>query len=164
MAERWWIKPFLRLCDARPLDPTRPMATRALVDEVKNGRRLVIFPEGRGAVTGSLMKSFDGAAMIAEKGEAEVTPVRVDGPDRTPFSRLPASQIRRRWFPKTTVTFLPPRRLVVDPDSARPRAPPRGGRGALRHHVRPGVRHDELLGARSSRPSRTARGSARAAA
>ena len=125
MAERWWVKPFMRLCDARPLDPTRPMAMRALVDEVKNGRRLVIFPQGRGAVTRALMKSFDAAAMIAEKGEAEVTPVRVDGPDRTPFSRLPLSQIRRRWFPKTTVTFLPPRRLVVDPDlrgSARRRA------------------------------------------
>jgi acyl-[acyl-carrier-protein]-phospholipid O-acyltransferase/long-chain-fatty-acid--[acyl-carrier-protein] ligase len=116
MGKHWWIKPFLKLCDARQLDPTRPMAARALVNEVKRGRRLVIFPEGRSAVTGSLIKIFDGAAIIAEKGDALVTPVRVDGPDRTPFSRLPTTQVRRRWFPKTTLTFAPPRRIDIDPN------------------------------------------------
>ena len=116
MAKRWWVKPFLRMCDARPLDPTHPLAARELINEVKGGKRLVIFPEGRAAVTGSLVKIFEGAAMIAEKGEAWVTPVRVDGPDRTPFSRLPTTHLRRRWFPKTTVTFLPPRRIAIDPD------------------------------------------------
>ena len=116
MAKHWWIAPFLKLCDARVLDPTRPMAARALVNEVKRGKQLVIFPEGRSTVTGSLIKIFDGAAIIADKGDALVTPVRVDGPDRTLFSRLPTHQIRRRWFPKTTVTFAPPRQLVVDPN------------------------------------------------
>jgi acyl-[acyl-carrier-protein]-phospholipid O-acyltransferase/long-chain-fatty-acid--[acyl-carrier-protein] ligase len=116
MAKHWWIKPFLKLCDARQLDPARPMAARALVNDVKRGRQLVIFPEGRSTVTGSLIKIFDGAAIIAEKGDALVTPVRVDGPDRSPFSRLPTAQVRRRWFPKTTVTFLPPRRFVFDPN------------------------------------------------
>ncbi len=115
MAKRWSIKPFLKLCDARPLDPARPLATRALIKEIKSGKRVVIFPEGRGAVTSSLIRTIGGAAMIADKAEAWVTPVRVDGPDRTPFSRLRAGQIRRRWFPKTTVTFLPPRRIEVDP-------------------------------------------------
>ncbi|MGD1038177.1 MAG: acyl-[ACP]--phospholipid O-acyltransferase [Roseiarcus sp.] len=116
MAKNWWVKPFLKLCDARVLDPRRPMAARALVNEVKRGKQLVIFPEGRSAVTGSLIKIFDGAAIIADKGDALVTPVRVDGPDRTPFSRLPTPQVRRRWFPKTTVTFSPPRRIGIDPN------------------------------------------------
>lgn len=116
MAKLWWIRPFLHLCDARLLDPARPMAARALVNEVKRGRQLVIFPEGRSAVTGSLIKIFDGAAIIAERGDALVTPVRVDGPDRAPFSRLPTTQVRRRWFPKTTVTFSPPRRISIDPN------------------------------------------------
>ncbi|MGD0642484.1 MAG: MFS transporter, partial [Roseiarcus sp.] len=112
----WWIKPFLKLCDARVLDPTRPMAARPLIDEVRSGKRLVIFPEGRSAVTGSLIKVFDGAAMIADKGEALVIPVRIEGPDRTPFSRLHSAQVRLRWFPKTTVTFAPPRRIAIDPN------------------------------------------------
>ena len=115
-AKLWWIKPFLKLCDARVLDPRRPLAARPLIDEVKRGKRLVIFPEGRSAVTGSLIKVFDGAAMIADKAEAVVIPVRIEGPDRTPFSRLRSAQTRRRWFPKTTVTFAPPRSIAVDPN------------------------------------------------
>ena len=88
IANRWWMQPFLKLADARPLDPSKPLAARALIQEVRQGRRLVIFPEGRITVTGSLMKIYDGAAMIAEKSDALVTPVRLDGPERTPFSRL----------------------------------------------------------------------------
>jgi acyl-[acyl-carrier-protein]-phospholipid O-acyltransferase / long-chain-fatty-acid--[acyl-carrier-protein] ligase len=113
IAERWWIKPFLRLADARPLDPARPLAARALVNEVRAGRRLVIFPEGRITVTGALMKIYDGAALIADRSEALITPVRLVGPERTYFSRLGAAQVGRRLFPKMTVTFLPPERLAI---------------------------------------------------
>ncbi len=130
IANRWWIKPFLKLADARALDPARPLATRALIQEVRKGRRLVIFPEGRITVTGSLMKIYDGAAMIAEKADALVTPVRLDGPERTPFSRLSPAQIGRRWFPKIVVTICPPRRIRVDPE-LRARARRRAAGAAL---------------------------------
>ena len=116
IAQAWWIKPFLALADARPMDPARPLATRALIQEVRQNKRLVIFPEGRITVTGALMKIYDGAAMIAEKSEALVTPVRLDGPERTPFSRLVPTQIGRRWLPKIVITIMPARRIVVDPD------------------------------------------------
>jgi acyl-[acyl-carrier-protein]-phospholipid O-acyltransferase / long-chain-fatty-acid--[acyl-carrier-protein] ligase len=116
IAQRWWIKPFLAMADARPLDPMRPLATRAMIQEVQKNKRLVIFPEGRITVTGSLMKVYDGAAMIAEKSEALVTPVRLEGPERTPFSRLDASQIGRRWFPKIVITILPAQRITLDPE------------------------------------------------
>ena len=55
IAQRWWVKPFLRLTRAMPLDPSKPMATRTLINAVKAGEPLVIFPEGRITVTGSLM-------------------------------------------------------------------------------------------------------------
>ncbi len=130
MAERWWVKPFLKLCDARPLEPTRPLAARALVADVRNGRRLVSFLEVRGAAASSPMKVYDSAAMIAEASGAWVTPVRIEGTERTRFSRLPAAQIRRRWFPKIIVTFMPPRRIVVEP-SLRGRARRRAAGKAL---------------------------------
>ncbi len=114
IAQRWWVKPFLKLTRAMPLDPSKPMATRTLINAVKAGDPLVIFPEGRITVTGSLMKIYDGVGLIADKSQAMVVPVRLEGLEATPFSRLSRSQVHRRWFPKVTVTVLPPVRLQVD--------------------------------------------------
>ncbi len=116
IAQRWWVRPFLKLTRAMPLDPTKPMATRTLINAVKSGETLIIFPEGRITVTGSLMKVYDGAGLIADKADAMVVPVRLKGPEATPFSRLDRSQVRRRWFPKVTVTVLEPVKLTVDPE------------------------------------------------
>ncbi len=115
IANKWWVKPFLKLTHALPLDPMRPMAVRTLIDAVKAGNALIIFPEGRITVTGSLMKVYDGAAMIADKSDAEVVPVRIEGLEQTPFSRLSRDQVRRKWFPKVKVTVLEPVKLTVDP-------------------------------------------------
>ena len=115
IARMWWVKPFLKLTDALPLDPMRPLAVRTLIDAVKAGKALIIFPEGRITVTGSLMKVYDGAAMIADKADAEVVPVRIEGLEQTPFSRLSKAQVRRKWFPKVKVTVLEPVKLTVDP-------------------------------------------------
>src|SRR5436305_558680 len=115
IARLWWVKPFMRLTRALPLDPMKPMATRTLINAVKAGEALIIFPEGRITVTGSLMKVYDGAALIADKADAEVVPVRIEGLEQTPFSRLSRGQVRRRWFPKVKVTVLEPIKLAVDP-------------------------------------------------
>src|SRR6202011_4288706 len=37
------------------------------------------------------------------------------GLEATPFSRLEHGQVRRRWFPKVTVTILEPIKLTIDP-------------------------------------------------
>jgi len=116
IAKRWWVRPFASLTNAMPLDPTKPMAVRSLIDAVKAGNALIIFPEGRITVTGSLMKVYDGAAMIADKSAAEIVPVRIEGLEQTPFSRLSSDQVRRRWFPKVKVTILEPVELTVDPE------------------------------------------------
>jgi acyl-[acyl-carrier-protein]-phospholipid O-acyltransferase/long-chain-fatty-acid--[acyl-carrier-protein] ligase len=116
VAQKWWLKPFLALADARPIDPARPLATRGLIQAVRQNKRLVIFPEGRISVKGGLMKIYDGTALIAEKSEASVTLVRLEGLDRTLFSRLGPMQNDLRWFPKIIVTFLPAQKLIVDAD------------------------------------------------
>jgi acyl-[acyl-carrier-protein]-phospholipid O-acyltransferase/long-chain-fatty-acid--[acyl-carrier-protein] ligase len=61
------------------------------------------------------MKVYDGAAMIADKSEAMLVPVRIKGLEKTHFSRLGRSQVRRSLFPKVTVIILEPLRLSVDP-------------------------------------------------
>ena len=116
IAGKRWAKPFLRLINAVTIDPTRPLATRHLVNIVKAGQTVVIFPEGRITVTGGLMKVYDGTAMIAEKADAWVIPVRIEGPERSPLSYLTRSKVKRAWFPKTVVTILPPRKIQVAPE------------------------------------------------
>ena len=113
IAKAWWVRPFLSIARTYPMDPTKPMSTRGLIKEVKSGSPVVIFPEGRLTVTGALMKVYDGAAMIADKADAMIVPVRLDGLERTPFTRLPKSLVHRRLFPKVRLTFLPPRKLEL---------------------------------------------------
>ncbi len=114
IAQAWWVKPFLGIAKCFPMDPTRPLSTRGLIKEVQNGESLVIFPEGRLTVTGSLMKVYDGAAMIADKANARIVPVRLEGLERTYFSRVPSDFVRRSLFPKVRVTFLEPEKLEID--------------------------------------------------
>ena len=116
MSKHWWIQPFLKFVRTMALDPLKPFSLRAIINAVKAGDMLVIFPEGRITVTGSLMKVYDGAALIADKSEAMVVPVRIEGPEQTIFSRLKRSQVRRRMFPKIKVTILEPVQLKLDPE------------------------------------------------
>ena len=107
IARSWWVRPFLLLADTIALDPTNPMSTRLLIDRVKRGHNIVIFPEGRLTVTGSLMKIYEGPAMIADKTAAPILPIIISGAQYTPFSKL-RGMVRIRLFPKITLTVMPP--------------------------------------------------------
>ena len=115
-AERRLVRLLLAGAEIYPMDPMRPIATKSLIKAVQAGRRCVIFPEGRLNVTGgALMKIYDGPALVADKADAMILPVRIDGVEFTAFSRL-GGRLRRRWFPKVTLTVDPPRRLAIAPE------------------------------------------------
>ncbi len=113
LARHWWIRPFLKLAGVSPADPSRPLTARALIRQARAGRALAVFPEGRVVVAGPVMRDYESAALMAEKSDAPVTPVRLVGPERTFLSRLDPAWVGRRLFPKVTVTILPPRRLAT---------------------------------------------------
>ena len=112
IAKRWWMQPLLKIVDAFPLNPTNPYSLKSLIRYIEQDKRAAIFPEGRITVTGSLMKIYPGPGLVADKSGAMVLPVRIDGAQYTPFSRL-RGRVRLRWFPPITLTILPPRRLAV---------------------------------------------------
>ncbi len=107
MAKAWWVKPAFVLYDMCPIDPGNPLALRTLVDRMKHNQKVVIFPEGRITVTGALMKVYEGPAAIAQMAGAKVLPVRISGAQFSPFSMM-RGKLRLQWFPKITITFLPP--------------------------------------------------------
>lgn len=110
IAQRWWVRPAFLFFDLVPVDPTSPFTVRKMVRLVQEGRRLVIFPEGRITVTGALMKVYDGPAMIAAMAGVPVIPVRVSGAQYSIFARL-KGKVRRRLFPTMQLTVLPPRTI-----------------------------------------------------
>lgn len=115
ISQRWWLKPFLGLSKVFPMNPTHPISLKDLIHYLRTDTHTVIFPEGRITVTGGLMKVYDGTGMVAEKSQATVLPIRINGGQYTPFSRL-HKVVRLRWFPKVTMHILPPARLEVPAD------------------------------------------------
>ncbi len=113
VAEWWWVKPFLRLVDYFPLDTANPFSIKGLIHKIEEGKHVVIFPEGRLTDTGALMKIYDGPGMIADKTNAVILPVRLDGVQHTPFARL-KGKVPLKSFPKITITILEPRVFKID--------------------------------------------------
>ena len=109
-ARRFWFLKYV--LDLLPVDSSNPMATKAMVKAVRDGRRLAIFPEGRITLTGALMKIYPGPGMIADKAEALIVPVRIDGLRFHKTSRM-AGKLPLGWFPRVSLTVLPPQRLAV---------------------------------------------------
>lgn len=111
-AQKWWIRLFLRMVDAHPIDPTNPMALKTLIEFVQKDKRCVIFPEGRLTMTGALMKIYEGPGLVADKSKAKILPIRIDGAQHTHFSRL-RGKTSIRWFPQITLTIFPAEEMVI---------------------------------------------------
>lgn len=108
------LKPIyaLGLVEVFPMDPRNPMMTKALVQYLRGDRVAVVFPEGRITATGALMRVYEGPAMVADRADAAVLPVRIEGAQYSHFSRLQPG-IKRRWLPRIRITILPACRLTT---------------------------------------------------
>lgn len=112
---KWWMRPIKRIIPLFAVDHSDPMAMKSLINHVKAGNKVVIFPEGRITATGSLMKIYSGPGMVADKANATILPIRIDGAQYSRFSRL-KGQVRIRWFPQIKLTILPPQTLKLPDD------------------------------------------------
>lgn len=104
--EKWYVRLFSGLVDFYPLNPANPMAIRALIEEVNKNKTVMIFPEGRISLTGSLMKVYEGAGVVAQKSGAKIIPLRIDGAQYSKFSYL-GNLIKTKMFPKIKMFVLP---------------------------------------------------------
>lgn len=112
IAKNFWFKQILKLVNYLPVDPTNPMAMKQIIKLVNEGKTLVIFPEGRITVTGSLMKIYEGTAFIAAKTEALIIPISLKGLTHSYMSRV-SKLYPQRFFPKITLNINEPKTLKL---------------------------------------------------
>src|ERR1043166_1463426 len=103
-----------------PIDNESPYAVKHMAEFLAQGRRLVLFPEGRLSRTGTLMKLFDGTGFLLHKTGAKVITCYLRGIDRLPTT---AHQNFKQWFPRVTAHFsdllTPPKVEKVSTSQAR---------------------------------------------
>ncbi len=109
VVKKWWAKLITSITKTYTIDTHSPFSIKNLIEEVKNNQKLVIFPEGRVTNTGSLMKIYEGPAIIADKSDAVILPIHINGLQYTHFSHAPKSNsgIKVKFFPKVTISILP---------------------------------------------------------
>lgn len=106
-------------------------AIKGLVRAVRAGRPVVMFPQDRVTTTGSTMKVYGAAGVVAVRADADVIPLRIQG---TLHTRWAATSERwpRRWFPRVTMVIQPATRFSK---------PAAGAAGSRRQRI-----NDELQG------------------
>ncbi len=112
IAARKAYKPFLYLVNLFEMDAINPLSIKSMIKYIKQDKKAVIFPEGRITITGSLMKVYEGPGLIADKSNATLLPIAIEGAQ---YSRLSYMKGRRQvfWFPKVTMKILPPEHIKV---------------------------------------------------
>jgi len=103
---------YYMFADLFIMDPTNPLSVKSMIKFLKQDRKAVIFPEGRITKTGSLMKIYEGPGLIADKSNAMILPIAIDGAQFSYFSYM-KGRGRVIWFPRIKLTILPPKKITV---------------------------------------------------
>ncbi|MGY1489037.1 bifunctional acyl-ACP--phospholipid O-acyltransferase/long-chain-fatty-acid--ACP ligase [Methylobacillus pratensis] len=147
--DNWFFRWILSHVPHLAVDTASPLAMKKVIRLLEAGESVMIFPEGRITLTGSLMKVYDGPAFVAAKTGATILPVRIRGAARSWFSRL-ERDFPRQLLPKITLTILPPTALPMpDAPSAKQRRRLAGEQmqGIMQHMMFASEPTDTLYGA-----------------
>ncbi len=113
IAKRFWVRIFLKYIRHIPVDPTNAIAIKTIIDKVKKGTKVVIFPEGRISTTSGIMKVYPGPAMIIERSGAQVLPIFIQN---TQYTRWSYYGRKLRHLPSNLeyiINILPPKKLEI---------------------------------------------------
>ncbi len=107
LAGHWLGALARRVATCVDLEPEGGYAVKRLVRALRDGRAVVVFPQERVSTTGSTMKVYDAAGIVAARADADVIPLRIEG---SLYSRWAATSGRwpRRWFPRISLVVQQP--------------------------------------------------------
>lgn len=115
VARKWWMKPILALVDTIQVDFSSPTSTLSLVRAIEKHKRCMVFHGARFQNDPRFMRILEATGLIAEKARAALLPIRIDGAAYSRFSYF-RHKVRLHWFPRVTLTVLPPQKLQAAPD------------------------------------------------
>ncbi|MFU8892507.1 MAG: lysophospholipid acyltransferase family protein [Luteolibacter sp.] len=106
-----FFKWLYRQWNAIPVDQEKPdmSSLKTIVRKLREGHRVLVFPEGARSLDGQLGDAAPGIGLIAAKSGAVIQPVRIRGA----FEALPRGSARLR-FSRITVSVGPPIRLTPE--------------------------------------------------
>ncbi|QGG48275.1 AMP-binding protein [Heliorestis convoluta] len=83
-------------------DMENPASLREVINSIKKGTKVIIFPEDRPTMTNGILKVYEPYAYIAMKSGATIYPIGIEGTQFSPFSTL-SDTLPIRDFPEVTV-------------------------------------------------------------
>jgi acyl-[acyl-carrier-protein]-phospholipid O-acyltransferase/long-chain-fatty-acid--[acyl-carrier-protein] ligase len=107
LLRRKYIRFLLRGARVIEFNPIDPKSIREVLQELEQGQRCLIFPEGRLTKSGSLMKIYEAPGILADKADAPIVPVWISGAEYSYFSIL-TGKVPQRPIPKITITIGKP--------------------------------------------------------
>lgn len=107
------FKLILKFANFIKIDQANPYSMRKIINLVNAGVPVVIFPEGRISITGSLMKIYDGPGFVALKTGATIYPCVINGSEYSKMSRV-KDKVRTRWLPKIQLFLDDPCQMTFD--------------------------------------------------
>ena len=118
-----WIKCLLKFLEAdfiefNPIDPT---SLKAVIGILNKGKNVFLFPEGRLTKNGGLMKIYEAPGIIADKAEAYIVPICIDGMEYSKYFSILKGKLPLRPLPRTTITIDTPIKFDLDDNHRRDR-------------------------------------------
>ncbi len=114
------VRFFLRKADIVEFNPIEPKSIKEVLAKLEEGRSCLIFPEGRVTRSGGIMKIYEAPGILADKANAPLIPVWIEGMEYSYFSEL-KSKMPMRPLPKITINIGKPVEIKLKEELRRER-------------------------------------------
>lgn len=107
---------LLKLFPFLAVNPHQPLALKKLVQLLKSGKNVIIFPEGRLTPQSKLMRVYEGTGFLAAHTGVNILPVRIEESPRLLFGPTIGSRVMH-FLPKITLNILPCTQISIEDPS-----------------------------------------------
>lgn len=110
LRRKWWMRIISAITDTIEIDTKSPFATLDVVKAIEKHKRCMVFHSAVFQNDPRYMRILEATAFIAEKANATLLPILIDGASHSRFSYTRVKE-RLHYFPKITLTLLSPQKL-----------------------------------------------------